>query len=223
MTLTKQPTSSVPTQQATTADLVRILLVVEGTNDIEFLRRISVLLHAHDSSLPHLADMEQQGTLIFVPFGGGHVRAWMHRLAPLCKPEFHLYDHELPPETDYRREAAEAINRRPHCRAVLTRKRSLENYLHPEAIRAAGEIEVDFDDFDPAAEIVAKQLHQRSLVETPWELLTRRARSRLTHRAKRWLNSIVADHMTVDLLRERDPDDEVISWLKTIGRLAESR
>jgi hypothetical protein len=223
MTLTKQPNSSVPTRQVTTTDLVQVLLVVEGTNDIEFLRRISGLLHAHDSSLPHLADMEQQGTLIFVPFGGGHVRAWMHRLAPLGKPEFHLYDHELPPETDHRREAAEAINRRPNCRAVLTGKRSLENYLHPEAIRTAGEIEVDFENFDPAAEFVAKQLHQRSLVETPWELLTRRARNRLTHRAKRWLNTTVADHMTFDLLRERDAEGEIASWLKAVGRLADGR
>ncbi|WP_231756364.1 ATP-dependent endonuclease [Lignipirellula cremea] len=202
---------------------MRILLVVEGTNDIEFLRRISGLLHAHDPSLPHLADMEQQGTLIFIPFGGGHVRAWMHRLAPLGKPEFHLYDHELPPETDHRREAAEAINRRTHCQAVLTGKRSLENYLHPEAIRTAGEIEVDFDDFDAAAEMVAQQLHLRSLVETPWELLSRRARNRLTHRAKRWLNTKVADQMTVDLLRERDTEGEIASWLKAIGRLADGQ
>ena len=147
----------------------------------------------------------------------------MHRLAPLGKPEFHLYDHELPPETDHRREAAETINGRPRCRAVLTGKRSLENYLHPEAIRAAGEINVDFDDFDPAAEIVAKQLHQRSLVETPWALLTRRARSRLTHRAKRWLNTKVADQMTVELLRDRDPAGEILSWLNTIARLADAQ
>ena len=223
MTLTKQTDSSVPGQNVGSTDLVRILLVVEGTNDIEFLRRISGRLHADDATLPHLADMEQRGALIFVPFGGGHVRAWMHRLAPLGKPEFHLYDHELPPETDHRREAAETINRRPHCRAVLTGKRSLENYLHPEAIRAAGEINVDFDDFDPAAEIVAKQLHQRSLVETPWELLTRRARSRLTHRAKRWLNTKAADHMTVELLHERDPAGEILSWLTTIARLADAQ
>ena len=223
MTLTKQLISSVPGRQLASTDMVRILLVVEGTNDIEFLRRISGLLHAHNSSLPYLADMEQRGVLIFVPFGGGHVRAWMYRLAPLGKPEFHLYDHELPPETDHRREAAEAINCRPQCRAVLTRKRSLENYLHPEAIRTAGEVEVEFSDFDPAAEIVAKQLHQRGLAETPWELLSRRARSRLTHRAKRWLNTKAADRMTVDLLRKRDPEGEIVSWLNTIGRLVNAR
>jgi hypothetical protein len=195
---------------------------VEGTNDIEFLRRISVLLHMHDTSLPDLADMEQKGELIFVPFGGSHVRAWMHRLAPLGKPEFHLYDHELPPETNHRREAEETVNRRPQCRAALTRKRSLENYLHPQAILAAGDIEVDFADFDPAAELVAKRLYELGLDETPWELLSRRSRGRLTHRAKRWLNTKAADCMTVNLLRDRDPDQEIISWLNTIAWLADT-
>jgi hypothetical protein len=219
---TTQPTNSLSELQVTT-DQVRVLLLVEGTNDIEFLRRISLLLNSHDSSLPNLSDMEQRGELVFVPFGGSHVRTWTHRLAPLGKPEFHLYDHELPPETDHRREAAKAVNARSHCLAILTGKRSLENYLHPQAIRDAGDIDVEFDDFDPAAEVTAKRLHQRGLHETPWELLTRRARSRLAHRAKRWLNTKAADHMTVELLHNRDPAGEVISWLTAIGRLVETR
>ncbi len=98
-----------------------ILLVVEGVNDIELLRRISRLLHSDDASLPALAEMEQRGELVFVPFGGGNVKAWTRRLAPLAMPEFHLYDRESPPETDQRQEAADAVNRRPRCRAALTR------------------------------------------------------------------------------------------------------
>ena len=223
MTLLQQPIASVPGRKAATTDLVRILLVVEGTNDIEFLRRISMLLYASDDTLPHLVEMEQRGELVFVPFGGGSVHAWTHRLAPLGKPEFHLYDHELPPETDLRREAAETVNRRPRCRAVLTRKRSLENYLHATAIKAAGEVDVTFKDFDPAAKVVAKGLYQRGLDDTPWELLPPRARRRMANRAKRWLNTKAADHMTVELLRHRDPDGEIVSWLQTIGRLAESQ
>jgi len=205
-----------------THDSVRVLFVVEGTNDIEFLRRLSLILHADDRSLPQLAEMEQRGELIFVPFGGGHVAAWTHRLAPLGKPEYHLYDHELPPETDHRREAAEAVNRRDRCQAVLTRKRSLENYLHPRAIAAVGDVDVEFDDFDPVAEITAKRLYQLRVDETPWELLSRRARNRMTQRAKRWLNTRVAEQMTVELLHERDPAGEVISWLQAIRQLAET-
>ena len=63
--------------------------------------------------------------------------------------------------------------------------------------------------------------YQLDLDVEPWELLTRRARSRMTYRVKRWLNTRAADQMTVELLRERDPDGEVISWLTAIRRLAE--
>lgn len=223
MTATHLPKTAAALEPRTSPASVRLLLVVEGVNDWEFLRRISRILHEEDASLPHLAELDDRGELIVIPIGGGRVAAWTHRLAPLQRPEFHLYDHELPPETDYRREAADAINQRDHCRAVLTHKRSLENYLHPRAISAAGNINVEVDDFMSAAEIVAKRLFQSSLDETPWELLSRRARRRMTHRAKQWLNTKVAEQMTADMLRERDPDGEIICWMTTIGRLAGSR
>ena len=101
-------------------DRVRVLLVVEGMNDIEFLCRISRMLHNYDRSLPDLCELQQRGEILFMPFGGGHVRAWSHRLKALGKPEFHLYDRELPPETEHRQAAVEAVNGRDRCRAVLT-------------------------------------------------------------------------------------------------------
>ena len=198
---------------------VEILVVAEGTNDIEFLRRISSMLHAHDAETPDLAGMEQQGKLVFLP-NGGIISLWARRLEPLGLPEFHLLDHEVPPETELRRAAADMINARHACRAVLTNKRSLENYLHSEALRAAGGPEVDFDDFDPLPELVAKKLYVQEAPKTPWELLPRRTRKRRCHRAKRWLNMSAVDHMTPQLLAARDPDGEVASWLALIGQLA---
>lgn len=203
-------------------ETARLLLVVEGMNDIEFLRRISLILHAADHGLPNLAEMEQRGELIFVPFGGGHVRAWSQRLAPLARPEFHLYDRELPPETDLRIEAAQTVNRRPRCKAVLTRKRCLENYLHPAAIRAAGNIDVTFDDFDCVAQLTARQLYQQRPGEIAWQLQARRAQNRMANRAKRWLNRKAAEHMTVELLSECDSDGEIVSWMESIAQLIEN-
>ncbi len=83
MTLTKVPNATTLAERAATADLVRILLLLEGTNDIELLRRISVLLHAYDGSLPDLADVEQRNELVFIPFEFGCVRAWTHRPSSL--------------------------------------------------------------------------------------------------------------------------------------------
>ena len=104
-----------------------LLCVVEGRHDVQFLRRLSATLAESDPTFPDLGKLESRGWLVFVPFGGGDVRAWSERFAPLGCPEFHLYDRELPPETMARRAAVTSANQRANCRAFLTSKRSLEN------------------------------------------------------------------------------------------------
>ncbi|MEQ8788433.1 MAG: ATP-dependent endonuclease [Pirellulaceae bacterium] len=209
-----------PASDAEAVQSVRVLLVVEGRNDVEFLRRISQILHQHDECLPDLGQMEQDHTLVFVPIGGGGIGESANRLAPLQLSEFHLYDHELPPETEIRRAAIEQINRRDGCRGVLTRKRSLENYLHPQAIQDSGGACVEFSDFDSPPEILAQANYCQTCPSLPWEQLPYRARRRLTNRVKRWLNTQAVEYMTPELLAERDPDGEVASWLQAIQRLA---
>jgi len=200
---------------------VRVLVVVEGTHDIEFLTRISTLIHAEHPALPDLAAMEGNGELIFLPIGG-HPRAWIKRLAPLQLPEFYLFDGETPPETDQRETLVTQINRRTRCRAVLTRKRSLENYLHPRAIEAVANITPEFGDHDCVASEVAQRVFDRRHEDFSWQQLDHRSQVRLRNRAKHWLNTSAVEEMTVPLLQERDPDGEIISWLATIGQLAET-
>ena len=113
----------------------KVLFVVEGKHDIEFLRRVSRNLHRSDASLPDLANMEQAGRLIFIPFGGGDILGWADRLAGLNESECHLYDREAPPETAIRQQAACIVNARPRCRAFVTKRRSLENYLAASVIQ----------------------------------------------------------------------------------------
>ena len=70
------------------------------------------------------------------------------------------------------------------------------------------------------ARIVAKQLYDQRPVDTPWELHSKRAQNRMTQRAKQWLNTVVAEQMTTELLREREPQGEIESWLRTMRQLA---
>ena len=198
---------------------VRVFVVVEGTNDIKFLKRISAVLHAADSTLPHLARWEKRGELIFVPTGGD-LLSWWDRLAPLETPEFHLFDRELSPETELRRKVVERVNRRPGCRAALTKKRSVENYLHPQALLAAGGPAIDIGDFDAVPERVARHRFVASEPDISWGCLSRRARKRCCYHVKRWLNTHVVERMTPELLAARDPDGEVVSWLESIRELA---
>ena|GEM_PF-761874 len=200
---------------------VRIVVVVEGTHDIKFLRRISTLLHTDDPTLPDLASMERDRELIFLPISG-HPQAWIRRLAPLGIPEFHLYDREESPVTEQRQQTVATINQRPRCRAVLTQKRSLENYLHPHAIQAVAGVALEYGDYECVATVAAQQVFDSAHHDYSWKQLTRRARVRLTNRVKHWLNTSAVEQMTVSLLQEVDPDGEIISWLKTIGQLAET-
>jgi len=175
---------------------------VEGIHDIGFLTRISSMLHAHDAALPDLSRMECQGQVVFVPFGGGDVRLWVDRLAPLSVPEFHLYDSEASPETEVRQSVVNIINTRPKCRAVLTSKRSLENYLHPSAIQQACHIDVRFGDHDNVADLLAQRLYNGA-GKPPWTDIPRRAQVRRRNRVKHWLNTKAVDCMTPQLLAER--------------------
>jgi hypothetical protein len=190
---------------------------VEGNHDVEFLRRISRILAASDSSLPDLIQRESEGTVAFVPNNGAS-SPFARGFSSDGPAEFHLLDRETEPTTTQRKILAGALNSRPNCQAVLTSKRALENYLHPDAISEAGGLEVGFGDFDDVAEIVARASFQ-SDESRSWLSLSRRARRRLRDKAKKWLNRAAVDCMTPERLAERDLDDEVIGWLRTIAEL----
>ena len=196
-----------------------ILVVVEGGNDIEFLRRASVILKAEDEALPDLTHLERCGRIVFVPFGGDP-RNWVFRFAELGRPEFHIFDREVSPATEIRRESARIVNLRPGCHAAITSKRSLENYLHCDAVLEARGIEVQFTDDDDVADLVAERCFLRQHPGGGWGELSARARRRLRNRAKSWLNTLAVDRVTVARFAERDPVGEITGWLRIIAEMA---
>jgi len=197
-----------------------VIVVVEGQFDIEFLRRISRTLHAADSSVPNLATEETDGNVILVPFGGGGHSEWISRFQPLGLPEFHLFDRETSPETESRLMTAAAINARLGCHAVIMRRRSLENYLHPDAITDAFDVSVEFTPQCPVVQRLATALHRSGSFAVPWQELSRKGQHRLFNRLKRRLNTAAADHMTVARIQQADPAGEIRSWLAAITGLA---
>jgi hypothetical protein len=200
---------------------VRLIIVVEGRYDVEFLRRISAILHASDRSLPSLVELETRGQVLLMPIGGGDLSAWGTRLAPLQKREFHLYDREQAPETKHRRKLAAAVNERAGCCGVVTSKRSLENYLHPAAIVSADGPRLEIDDDCQVTQLLAESWSQTvEGGQLPWPKVAWRTRKYLLSRAKRWLNTRAVMHMTSQMLVERGAFDEIATWLTTIRQLA---
>jgi hypothetical protein len=167
--------------------------------------------------------MERQFDLAFVSTGGSDASS-AFRFAGLVVPEFHLLDRDVPPATQTRQWVMAMVNVRPGCCAVVTSKRSLENFLHGDAIFEASGIAVTVSDEDNVSELVARSTFEHTHREAgaAWNQLTVRARKRLRNKAKTWLNTRAVEHMTAERLAERDKTGEVRSWLVTIATLMQS-
>jgi len=195
-----------------------LLVVLEGVNDIAFLKTVGTILRRDDSNLPDLVQLELDHRIIFLPVGGSNLKDWMQRIAGLHKKEFHLYDREQEPETSERRQVVDAINLRPGCKAVLTSKRALENFLHPQVVRDACSEQIAFNDDTDVPTLLAQIMLARSGGPT-WPLYSCKGQRRLRERAKKILNHKAVSLMTPQLLAEQDPHGEVVGWLRSIREL----
>ena len=197
-----------------------LLVVVEGENDICFLKGMSRMLHRADPELPDLTQLANDRQITFLPTGGSNLNEWVSRLTCLQKREFYLFDREQEPETSARWQVIEFINTRPGCFATLTTKRTVENYLHPLAIQGAGGIDLEFNDDTDVAGSLALKLMARS-GETSWRQLPYKRQRRLHERAKKILNVSAVQRMTPRFLAQKDPDGEVAGWLRMIRQMVE--
>lgn len=107
---------------------------------------------------------------------------------------------------------------------LTTDRRSDRRSARPIALRRiscqARSAGVQFGDFESPPDVLARPNHCQTNRSLPWGLLPYRARRRLANRAKRWLNTQAVECMTAELLNQRDPEGEVVSWLRAIRRLA---
>src|SRR5690606_10371264 len=81
-------------------NFIKLFIGVEGRHDISVLKRLSKILNNSDHSVPLLEAMEVDGELIFFPLGGSSLALWTSRLEALNRPEFHLFDRDVPPPED---------------------------------------------------------------------------------------------------------------------------
>lgn len=200
-----------------TVQPVQLAFVLEGPNDVAHLKRLSRILSRSDPGVPDLDELARTGTIAFVTTGAASICPIPAALCGVGPPEFHLYDRETSCTTRQRQRLVEAINLRPNCRAFLTRRRALENYLHPDAIEEARGVRVSYGpDDDVAAHVAAAMLE---LVPHQWQQLSMRTRRRVRCRIKKWLNTIAAERMTRERLQDHGVDEEVLGWFRTVSAL----
>jgi len=182
----------------------QVIVCVEGPTDIQFLRRISRLLHGEDPTLP---DMENDPRIALILLGGSTLKQWVneHLLQNLNLPEIHIYDSDV---SDYADSAAQVNARGDGSTAFITQKREIENYLHADAIEEA------FNGHTQQPVRIA--LTDQMDVEV--EIKTLLGQGKVNRRSlKSWLNEDAADKMTIERLDERNAKTEILSWLQAVS------
>ncbi|EMC9753566.1 ATP-binding protein [Enterobacter cloacae] len=175
-----------------------VLVCVEGPNDIIFLKNIGKIYL--DNGVANIPDMMNDPRIVFIPMGGHTLKDWVNNnyLRTLKKPEVHIYDRDITTPPQYEAEFTAVNSRADGSIAFMTSKREMENYLHPDAIRAVFNIDIAIEDTTD--------------VSTEVSALTRFNESK----AKKKINKFATAKMTYEMLNARDPDGEVIMWFNAI-------
>ena len=110
---------------------VKAFLGVEGKNDISFLRIISKMLCENNiDGIPDLKEAEDSRELIIIPLGGSNLDLWASRLEGIGRPEFYLVDSDMKGDPKVQK-----LQQRENCTVWVTKRRELENYIHPKVIK----------------------------------------------------------------------------------------
>ena len=192
----------------------RLLICVEGPNDILFLKAISNIIHQTRNDLP---DLSTNDRIAIFPLGGGTLKDWVTHdyLINLGIPQYHIYDLDDNANPPYlpQRDAVRA--RGGNNWAELTVKRETENYLHPNCIQAVYGFPVVFGDMDDVPEIVASTQHNAAS-PNPWKTLDDEKKKKKASAAKKRLNRDATPLMTWADLQISDPNGDIVRWLEDI-------
>lgn len=191
---------------------VKVIVCVEGPNDIRFFRSMNQILKSDD---PSIIDIFSDPRVTIIPLGGKTLKDWVNQnyLGRLGIPEVHIYDRDkLQSDGKYPyQDARDEVNNRGNGSiAFLTTKREIENYLHLDAINEVLQPilnrTISFcldDECDVESEIMSVLNGQHNIKK---------------RNVKLWLNEDVSKKMTVNRLRSRNGYDEIKNWFVEIGR-----
>jgi len=110
------------------ADKLKLIVCVEGPTDVEFFKRLSKKV---DKDI--CVDLENDQRVVLIPLGGSTLKHWVDNnyLRKLDLPEVHIYDGD---KKEYKQSAQQVNSRNGDSRGFTTKKREIENYVHPSII-----------------------------------------------------------------------------------------
>jgi len=206
---------------------VKVLVFVEGENDINGLIEYSKMLNAEDDSIISLENNEK---IAFIPTGGSQLKFYIEKkyLDGLLQAQVHVYDSDIPAYVD----AVASLNAEGNASKIgyNTSKPELENFLHHEAVvECYDELNINLtldaiEDTEDVPEKVAIAVHSATS-ETEWDSInpdptkTAEKQKKKISKAKKLLNTKAIEKMSIERLQERNGYEEIKTWLDKINEL----
>lgn len=213
---------------------VRVAVLVEGKHDIDALRSMAIVLAASNDIDPLAEDR------IFWTIGGGSaLKDWIERryLDSLGLPQVIIQDSDrraaaLP--LDVRKQQWQLdINAQPHKTAFITRKRNMDNYIHPKTLdRLTGGkmvlsngIDIDFHCMaDEFADRLSDAIKNNGLTNFRPTDHSGKHIDPNKKNAKHIIASFIIRNMTADEIKDRgaykdangNDANEILEWLSAI-------
>jgi len=183
---------------------VKLIVCVEGPNDVAFLRAISRIVH---SSGDTIVDLNSAQDIVMIPLGGSTLSDWVNKnyLKNLGTKEYHIYDsdninaHEM--------DCDRVNSRNDGSSARMTRKREMENYIDSSIAQEFFGVQITIDDTMDVSTEISKLIQETN------------PEGYKPDTVKKKLNNLCAQRMTMELLHNRDPEDEVLGWLRDISAI----
>ena len=147
--------------------------------------------------------------VVILPLGGSVLKEWvnLNYLKKLNTREYHIYDSD---NTDAHAIDCDRVNRRGDgSSARMTRKREMENYIHSDIVREVFGVQIEIDDTMDVSTKISNTIRASNPEGYRPDIV------------KKKLNKRCAPKMTMQLLHERDPEDEVLGWLRDISNIAQ--
>lgn len=188
----------------------KVVICVEGENDINFLRNINQAI----DDFKDIIDLEKSN-ITMIGMKGSNLVNWVNRnyLKNSNVIEFHLYDND---REDYRKTIEEIkANRDGRRFGELTLKREMENYIPPELIEEEFGInldleKMDWDNIDVPKVLVSKGVMQH--IKCP---------KKREEAIKERLNGQLSKKIRKEHLIYSNSYEEIKSWFEQIADLCD--
>lgn len=190
----------------------RVAVCVEGKHDIDFLLNLNNLFITQGYDI---VDLSKEKSVALIGMGGSSLKDWVDRqyLLNFGIPEIHIYDSDngSSKQHEYAEQAKKINLRTDGSKAFITKKREMENYIHPEAIKKAfatqyrRECDIKIDDTTDVENYIFEKM------EKPKKRMI-----------KDFLNKECTKYLTIDMLKEINAFEEILDWFTYISKIARS-